>query len=132
MVEASIVRDGERTDSEKEVDVDFDHGRAHAATDDGQQLDDEFPTLLLVTLASVLAAVGGVVAISLVPTTSMLLVAELVVLLGVVAVTVTIGRQLDDEDGRMPRHDAAAPVLVMTEPERNTKRRDDDDARRAA
>ena len=131
MVEASIVRHGERTDSE-EVDVESDHGRARAATDDGQQLDDEFPTLLLVTLASVLAAVGGIVAISLVPTTSMLLVAELVVLLGVVAVTVTIGRQLDDEDGRMPRHDAAAPVLVMTERERNTKRRDDDDARRAA
>jgi hypothetical protein len=112
--------------------VDPDHGRTRAPTDDGKQLDDSFPTLLPVTLAAVLAAVGGVVAISLVPTTSMLLVAELVVLLGVVAVTATIGLQLDDEDGRMPRHDVAAPVLVMTERERSTKRRDDDDARRAA
>jgi hypothetical protein len=115
-----------------EADVDPDHGRTRAPTDDGKQLDDSFPTLLLVTLAAVLAAVGGVVAISLVPTTSMLIVAELVVLLGVVAVTATIGLQLDDEDGRMPRHDVAAPVLVMTERERSTKRRDDDDARRAA
>jgi hypothetical protein len=104
-----------------EVDVDPDHGRTRAPTDDGKQLDDSFPTLLLVTLAAVLAAVCGVVAISLVPTTSMLLAAELVVLLGVVAVTATIGLQLDDEDGRMPRDDVAAPVLVMTERERSTK-----------
>lgn len=118
--------------NEKEVDMDPDHGRARAPTDAGQQVDDSFPSLLLVTLASVLVAVGGVVAISLVPTTSMLLVSMLLVLLGVVAVTAMIGLQLDDEDGRTPRHDAPAPELVITVRERSTKRRDDDDARRAA
>jgi hypothetical protein len=112
--------------------MDPDDGRARAPTDDAQQVDDSFPSLLLVTLASVLAAVGGVVAISLVPTTSMLLVAMLLVLLGVVAVTAMIGRQLGDEDGRIPRHDAPAPVLAITERERSAKRRDDDDVRRAA
>jgi hypothetical protein len=109
-----------------------DHERARAPTDDAQQVDDSFPSLLLVTLASVLAAVGGVVAISLIPTTSMLLVAMFPVLLGTVAVTAMIGRELSDQDGRTARHDAAAPVLVMTERERRTKRRHDDDARRAA
>ena len=112
--------------------MDPDHGRTRAPTDDAEQVDDSFPTLLLVSLAAVLAAVGGVVAVGLVPTTSMLLVAMLLVLLGTVAVVGVITRELADQDGRVPRPDAAAPVLVMTERERSAKSRDDDHARRAA
>ena len=77
------------------------HGRARAPTDDAEPVDDSFPTLLLVSLASVLAAVGGVVAVGLVPTAPMLLVAMLVVLLGTGAVLAVITRELADEDGRI-------------------------------
>ncbi len=82
--------------------MDPNHGKARAPTDDAQQVDDSFPTLLVVSLAAVLAAVGGVVAVGLVPTTSMLLVAMLLVLLGAVAVVAVITRELADRDGRMP------------------------------
>jgi len=109
-----------------------DHGRARAQTVDAQQVDDSFPSLLLVTLTSVLAAVGGVVGISLVPTTWMLLVAMLLVLLGMVAVTAMIGAQLGDEDGRTHRHDASPPVLAVTGRSRTAERRGDDGARLAA
>jgi hypothetical protein len=132
MVEASIVRHRERRTREKEVDMVPDHGRARAATADAQQVDDSFPSLLLVTLTSVLAAVGGVVGISLVPTTWMLLLAMLLVLLGMVAVTAMIGAQLGDEDGRTHRHDASPPVLAVTGRSRTAGRRGDDGARLAA
>lgn len=112
--------------------MDPDHGRARAPSDDAQQVDDSFPSLLLVTLASVLAAVGGVVGISLIPTTWMLLVAMALVLLGMVAVTAMIGAQLGDEDGRRTRNDASPPVLAPTGRARTTERRGDDGARLAA
>src|SRR4051794_24867750 len=99
-----------------------DYGRVRVPTDDAEQVDDSFPTLLLVSLAAVLAAVGGVVAVGLVPTTLMLLAAMLLVLLGTVAVVGVITRELADTDGRMPRPDAAAPVLVMTERARGRRR----------
>jgi hypothetical protein len=99
---------------------------------DAHQVDDSFPSLLLVTLTSVLAAVGGVVGISLVPATWMLLVAMLLVLLGMVAVTAMIGAQLGDEDGRTPRHDASSPVLAVTGRAHTAERRGDDDLRLAA
>jgi hypothetical protein len=83
-----------------------DHGRARAPTDEAEQVDDSFPTLLLVSLAAVLAVVGGVVAVGLVPTTSMLLAAMLLVLLGTGAVVAVITRELADADGRLPRPDA--------------------------
>jgi hypothetical protein len=112
--------------------MDPDHGRARAPTDDAEQVDDSFPTLLLVSLVSVLAAVGGVVAVGLVPTTSMLLAAMLLVLLGTVAVMAVITLELADADGRIHQHDARPTVLVMTERDRGAKRRDDEHARRAA
>jgi hypothetical protein len=68
-------------------------------SDAGKQRDGSAPTLLLVSVAAVLAAVVGVVAVSQAATTWMLVVALIVVLLGVVALTATIGRQLADEEG---------------------------------
>ncbi len=109
-----------------------DHGPIRAPTNGGGKLDDSVPTLLLVSLAAVLAAVLGVAGISQVPTTWMLLVALLVVLLGVVALTATIGGQLGDDDGRTSPHDAPAPASVIDGPERSPARRDDDEARLAA
>jgi hypothetical protein len=89
------------------------------------------PTLLFVSLAALLAAVLGVVAIGHVPTTSVLLLPLLVVLLGVVAPGALIARQLADYGRTTPR-DAPAPTSVLDGPERSPGRRDDDDARLAA
>jgi hypothetical protein len=122
----------ESTDDVKEIVMEPDHGTVRAPTNGGGERDDSVPTLLLVSLAAVLAAVLGVAGISQVPTMSMLLVSLLVVLLGVVALTATIGRQLADDDGRTSPDDAPAPASVIDGPERSPGRRDDDQARLAA
>ena len=70
-----------------------------ASADHTEQPDSSFPTLLLASLAAVLAAVVGLVAVALVPTTLMLVVSELIVFLGLVALTVLTGALLADEDG---------------------------------
>jgi len=132
MVEAGFAGHGREHRQREEVVMEPDHGRVRAPTDGRGERDDSVPTLLLVTLAAVLAAVIGVVAISQVPTTSMLLVALIVALLGVVAVSATIGRQLADDDGGTSPCDAPAPASVIDGPERSPGRRDDDDARLAA
>jgi hypothetical protein len=74
----------------------------------------------------------GVVAISQVSTTSVLLLALIVMLLGVVALGALIARQLADYDGRTTPRDAPAPASVRDGPERSPGRRDDDGARLAA
>ncbi len=82
---------------------------ADRASVDAEQPDASLPTLLLVSTAAVLAAVAGLVGIALLPTTWMLIAAELAVLLGLVGLAVTIAVQLADEDGRPRRrkgHDA--------------------------
>jgi hypothetical protein len=71
-----------------------------------QPLDTSSPTLLLVSLAGVLAAVAGVIALGQTSATAVLFAAIVVLLAGTAIVTMTIGRQLDDADGRAPR-DAA-------------------------
>ena len=66
----------------------------------GKALDASLPTLLLVCLVGVLVAVVGIIAVGQTSATAVLL-AAIIVLLGATAlVTLTIGRQLDDADGR--------------------------------
>ena len=66
-------------------------------------LDTSTPTLLLVCCAGVLVAVVGIVAIGQTSATAVLFGAIIVLLAGTAIVTATIGRQLDDADGRAPR-----------------------------
>lgn len=68
--------------------------------------DQSIPTLLMVSLAGVLVAVVGVIAIGQTSVTAALVAGIAVVLAGTAAVTMAIGRQLDDEDGHGSR---AAP-----------------------
>ena len=68
-------------------------------------LDASLPTLLIVSLAGVLAAVAGIIAVGQTSATAVLLAAIVVLLAGAAIVTVTIGRQLDDADGTGPRSD---------------------------
>jgi hypothetical protein len=132
MAQAGIARHGGEHNQREEVTMEPDHGEVRARADGGGALDDSVPTLLLVSLAAVLAAVIGVVGISQVPTTWMLVVALLVVLLGVVALTATIGRQLADDDGIESPADAPAPASVIDRSERSRGHRDSDGARLAA
>ena len=69
----------------------------------GKPLDTSNPTLLLVSFAGVLAAVVGIAALGQTSATAVLFAAIVVLLAGTVVVTLTIGRQLDDADGRAPR-----------------------------
>ena len=64
--------------------------------------DTSIPTLLLVSLAGVLVAVAAVIAIAETSATGALFSGIVVVLTGTAIVTMTIGRQLDDPDGREP------------------------------
>lgn len=64
--------------------------------------DTSLPTLLLVALIGVLAAVAAVVALGQTSGAAALIAAVLVLLAGTTIVTMTIGRQLDDADGRVP------------------------------
>jgi hypothetical protein len=70
-------------------------------------LDTSIPTLLIVSLAGVLAAVAGIIAIGQTSATAVLFVAVTVLLAGTASVTMTIGRQLDDADG-YASHDKAS------------------------
>ena len=69
-------------------------------------LDTSTPTLLIVSLAGVLAAVVGIIAVAQTSATVALFAAIVVLLAGTAIVTVTIGRQLDDADGQPPRETA--------------------------
>ena len=64
--------------------------------------DESVPTLLLVSLVGVLAAVGGIVGLTQTSAAAALVAAVFVLLAGTAIVTMTIGRQLDDADGRVP------------------------------
>jgi hypothetical protein len=71
-------------------------------------MNDSIPTLLLVSLAGVLLAVLGIVALAETSATAALLAAIVVLLAGTALVTRTIGRQLDDADGRGDRRHPAS------------------------
>ena len=68
-----------------------------------KRVDASTPTLLLVSLAGVLAAVVGIIALAQTSASGVLFAAIIVLLAGTAIVTMTIGRQLDDADGRAPR-----------------------------
>lgn len=68
--------------------------------DTGTPLDASIPTLLLVSLAGVLVAVVGIVAVGQTAATAVLLAAIVVLLVATAVVTRTIARQLDDADGQ--------------------------------
>ncbi|HEX2085417.1 MAG TPA: hypothetical protein VHF89_07025 [Solirubrobacteraceae bacterium] len=70
--------------------------------------DESVPTLLIVSLAGIIVAVVGVAALAQTPTTPMVLLALTLLLAGLVAVTATLDRQLDDADGRAARRRESA------------------------
>jgi hypothetical protein len=102
-----------------------DQGADEAPVDHAEQPDASFPTLLLASLAAVLAAVVGLVAIVLVPTTWMLIAGELTVVLGLAGLIVLIAALLADEGGRSTARTSPQPASVDGRYEADAIRRED-------